>query len=42
MHTREESLEELFGPKIPLGELFSKIIIKSSSAILILRDSQKI
>ena len=29
------------GPKIPFGELFSKIIFKSSSDFLILRDSQK-
>ena len=31
----------IFGPKIPVGELFSKIIFKSSSDFLILRDSQK-
>ena len=31
----------IFGPKIPFGELFSKIIFKSSSDFLILRDSQK-
>ena len=31
----------IFGPKIPFGELLSKIIFKSSSDFLILRDSQK-
>ena len=31
----------IFGPKIPFGELFSKIIFKSSSDFLILRDLQK-
>ena len=31
----------IFGPKIPFGELFSKIIFKSSSDFLIFRDSQK-
>ena len=31
----------IFGPKLPFGELFSKIIFKSSSDFLILRDSQK-
>ena len=31
----------IFSPKIPFGELFSKIIFKSSSDFLILRDSQK-
>ena len=31
----------IFGPKILFGELFSKIIFKSSSDSLILRDSQK-
>ena len=30
----------IFGPKIPFGELFSKIIFKSSSDFLILRDSE--
>ena len=34
----DESL--IFRPKIPFGELFSKIIFKSSSDFLILRDSQ--
>ena len=32
----------IFGPKIPFGELLSKIIFKSSSDFLTLRDSQKI
>ena len=31
----------IFGPKIPFGQLFSKIIFKSSSDFLIFRDSQK-
>ena len=31
----------IFGLKIPFGELFSKIIFKSSSDFLVLRDSQK-
>ena len=31
----------IFGPKILFGELFSKIIFKSSSDLLILSESQK-
>ena len=31
----------ILGPKISFGELFSKIIFKSSSDFLILRDLQK-
>ena len=32
----------IFDPKLPSGELFSKIIFKTSSDFLILRDSKKI
>ena len=32
----------IFGPKLPFGELFSKIIFKSSTDVFILRDSQKL
>ena len=44
---RELAVNDQFGeslifiPIIPFGELFSKIIFKSSSDFLILRDSQK-